>query len=61
MRRRWAIPAVLVAVALAGLVATGPAPAGAAVESPGLTVQTDWLTGLDHPWDVGFPPTARCS
>ncbi|MGZ8735434.1 MAG: PQQ-dependent sugar dehydrogenase [Acidimicrobiia bacterium] len=34
----------------------GPLPAGAAVEPPGLIVQRDHLTGLDHPWDVGFLP-----
>jgi glucose/arabinose dehydrogenase len=48
--------AVAVGVVAACLAAVTSLPAGAGVEAPGLTVQTTYITGLDHPWDIGFLP-----
>jgi aldose sugar dehydrogenase len=57
-RARWAVLGVVVVAALvAGSVADPGSPsADAVVDTPGLTVDTGWFAGLDHPWDVGFLP-----
>ena len=54
--RRFVAAVLAVAVAAIALVAPSPPPAHAAVEPPGLVVETTFLTGLDRPWDVGFLP-----
>jgi len=55
-RRATLTISFVVALVAGGLVASDPPRAGAVADAPAITVQTDFLTGIDRPWDVGFLP-----
>ncbi len=56
--KRWVALAAALAVAVgAGILTEAGSPdAGAVIDTPAVTVDPAFLTGVDHPWDVGFLP-----